>query len=150
MKLTSRQKTDLIKAAKEGMMHAFTATNQPQDPRFGAAVLTSAGNIYSSGQYFSNTLSLTLHAEQGAIAHAAAHGEYGIVALACLGNAVAYKMSGGIIFPCHLCKQVLWESYLRSSLNTIIYIVDSQWKITEKFLLVEAMSKPWPLPTARI
>ncbi len=76
----------LIKAALEGMKNAFTGTNKSKDARFGAAVLTKKKNIYSSGWYYSDTYSLTLHAEQAALAHAAAHGEYEIVAIAITGN----------------------------------------------------------------
>ena len=95
--VTNSYLTDLIKAAQEGMKNAFTGTNREEAPRFGAAVLTQKGNIFSSGQYFSDTLSLTLHAEQVAIAHAAAHGEYAIAAITCIGNQAAYQISGGII-----------------------------------------------------
>ena len=73
------------------MKNAFTGTNKPNDARFGAAVLTKKGNIYSSGQYYSDTYSLTLHAEQAALAHAAAHGEYDITAIAVVGNESAKK-----------------------------------------------------------
>jgi len=52
----------LIQSAVEGMNNAYTGTNKPDDVRFGAAVLTDKGNIYASGQYFSDTYSLTLHA----------------------------------------------------------------------------------------
>jgi len=132
-----------VKAAQEGMH--FARTIHQDSPRFGSAVLTDKGNIYSAGQYVSDSLSLTLHAEQVAIAHAAAHGEYAIVAIATVGNEAAYKMSGGIIYPCHICKQVLWESHLRSGHNTEIYIVDSSLKIIEKLLLREIMHSPWPM-----
>lgn len=137
-------KADLIKAAKEGMYNAFTGNDQ-QNVRFGAAVLTSKGNIYSAGQYFSDTLSLTLHAEQAAIAHAAAHGEYALAAITCIGNEYSYQMSGGIIYPCHLCKQLIWESYLRSGVNTEIFIADVNENIIEQFTIAEIMNYVWPL-----
>ncbi len=136
---------ELISAAKEGLKNAFTGVDNPQIARFGAAVLTKKGNIYSSGQYFSDTLSLTLHAEQAALAHAAAHGEYEISAVACIGNQPAYQMSGGIIYPCHMCKQLLWESYLRSRINATIYILDFAGDVVEKVSLVSMMQNPWPL-----
>ncbi len=140
----------LVQAAKEGMRNAFTSSGKKTDARFGAAVLTTKGNIYYSGQYFSDTLSLTLHAEQAALAHAAAHGEYGIVAIACLGNLPAYQLSGDVIYPCNLCKQLLWESSLRSGLNTEILIIDENEHIIERFSLFSSMNHPWPMPRSSL
>ncbi len=135
----------LIQAAIAGMKNAFTGTNKPNDPRFGAAVLTSKGNIYSSGQYYSDTYSLTLHAEQAALAHAAAHGEYAIVAIAVTGNSTAGTISGSSsIYPCHMCKQLLWESHLRSKLDTEIIIADADGMTTERLKLSGIMKYTWP------
>lgn len=137
--------SNLIDAAKTGLKYAFTGTNKTDAPRFGAALITKKGNIYSAGQYFSDTLSLTLHAEQAAIAHAAAHGEYEIAAITCIGNEAAYQLSGGKIYPCHLCKQLLWESCLRSGVNTEIFIVDASDAIIERLHIHEIMNAPWPI-----
>jgi cytidine deaminase len=139
------QTSALISAARKGMHHAFTGTQSESQARFGAAVLTTRGNIYSAGQYFSDTLSLTLHAEQAALVHAAAHGEYEIAAIVCLGNESAHRLSRGFIYPCHLCKQLLWESYLRSRVNTEIYMVNLDDHIEEKVFLLDMMNHPWPL-----
>lgn len=137
--------TSLISAAKVAVTYAFTGTSQNDTVRFGAALMTKKGNIYSAGQYFSDTLSLTLHAEQAAIAHAAAHGEYDIAIITCVGNEIAYRFSGGRIYPCHLCKQLLWESYLRSGLNTEILIVDDKDEIVENLQICEIMNFSWPI-----
>lgn len=133
---------ELIQAALEGIKNAFTGTNKPGDMRFGAAVLTKEGNIYSSGQYYSDTYSLTLHAEQSALAHAAAHGEYEIVAIAITGNKPVGKDDS--IYPCHMCKQLLWESHLRSKQNTEIILLDEQGKALERLKLREIINYPWP------
>ena len=132
----------LIQAALQGMRDAFTGTNQPNDFRIGAAVLTGRGSIYSSGQYFSDTYSLTLHAEQAVLVHAAAHGEYDIVAIAVVGNSAA----GGddSIYPCYMCKQLLWESSLRSKQNTEIILLDEQGNVLERLKLREIINYPWP------
>jgi cytidine deaminase len=136
---------NLIRAAIDGMRNAFTGTNKPEDARFGAAVLTGKGNIYSSGQYYSDTYSLTLHAEQAALAHAAAHGEYDIVAIAVTGNETADNISGrNAIYPCHMCKQLLWESYLRSKQNTEVIIADEKGRVLERVKLLDMMSHTWP------
>lgn len=133
----------LIQAAIEGMKHAFTGTNKPNDMRFGAAVLTNKGNIYSSGQYYSDTYSLTLHAEQAALAHAAAHGEYDIVAIAITGNEPAGSGDDSI-YPCHMCKQLLWENHLRSKQNTEIILADEKGKVLERLKLLDIMNHTWP------
>ncbi len=135
---------DLIAAAKEGVENAFSRMGREDEMRFGSAVLTAKGNIYSAGQYYSDTFSLTLHAEQVAIAHAAAHGEYAIIAIASLGNEAAYRVSGGLIYPCHMCKQLLWESYLRSGQDISIYTVNPHDQGIERHLLSEIFQQPWP------
>lgn len=142
MKITKQQEQKLIKAALEGMRNAFTGTNKPEDMRFGAAVLTKKGNIYSSGQYYSDTYSLTLHAEQAALAHAAAHGEYDIVAIAITGNEPSSPNDS--IYPCHMCKQLLWESHLRSKENTGLILLDEKGNVLERLKLIDVINYPWP------
>lgn len=142
MSITKQQEKDLIMAALEGMKNAFTGTNKPEDMRFGAAVLTKKGNIYSSGQYYSDTYSLTLHGEQAALAHAAAHGEYEIVAIAITGNKPVSP--GDSIYPCHMCKQLLWESYLRSKQNTELFLLDKKGNVLERLKLLDVINYPWP------
>ena len=142
MNITDQQEKDLITAALEGMKSAFTGTNKPEDIRYGAAVLTKKGNIYSSGQYYSDTYSLTLHAEQAALAHAAAHGEYDIVAIAITGNEPVGP--GDSIYPCHMCKQLLWENHLRSKENTELILLDEKGQVLERLKLLEVINYPWP------
>lgn len=133
----------LIQAVEDGVKNAYTKQNLPHDFRVGAAVLTDKDNIYSSGSYYSNTGSLTLHAEQAVLAHAAAHGEYGIVSLAIAWNESAEGDNDESVYPCHMCKQLLWESYLRSGINMEILIVE-KGKIIERFFLKDIMSYTWP------
>lgn len=140
--MTEEQQKLLIKEAIQGMKNAFTGTNKPEDRRFGAAVLTKQGNVYGAGAYFSDTYSLTLHGEQAALAHAAAHGEYAIEAIAIIGNAPAKP--GDSIYPCHMCKQLLWESHLRSHLNTKILLLDEKGTVLETLQLLDIMNYPWP------
>ena len=140
--MTNQKEKELIKATIEGMKNAFTGTNKPKDVRFGAAVLTKMGNVYGSGSYFSDTYSLTLHAEQSALSHAASHGEYDIVAIAITGNAPSQP--GDSIYPCHMCKQLLWESYLRSKQNTKLLLLDDKGKILETLKLLDIINYPWP------
>ena len=81
-------------------------------------------------------------AEQAALAHAAAHGEYDIVAIVVTGNETA----GGddSIYPCHMCKQLLWESYLRSKQNTEIILANEQGNVLERLKLLDIINYPWP------
>jgi cytidine deaminase len=132
----------LIEAALTGMRNAFTGTNKPSDTRYGAAVLTKKGNIYGSGAYFSDTYSLTLHAEQAALAHAAAHGEYDIGSIAIIGNNP--DPAGEPIYPCRMCKQLLWESHLRSKINTEIIILRGNGMVIERLKLLDIINYPWP------
>ena len=140
--MDSKTELKLAAAAIAGAKNAFTGTNKPEDLRFGAAVLTVKGNMYSSGHYFSDTFSLTLHAEQCALVHAAAHGEYDIVAIAVAGNDKA--SNGENIYPCHMCKQLLWETHLRSKHEMEIILCDFSGKIIEKLKLSKIMNHPWP------
>src|SRR3989338_1764253 len=99
--MTDDQKTALMAEATRALKNPY-----PKDAKtvYAAAVLTDAGNIYSAAQYFSDTYSLTLHAEQLALAHAAAHGEGIIVAMAATSN----EPKGAWSYPCHMCKQLMW------------------------------------------
>jgi cytidine deaminase len=88
---------------------------------------------------FSDTYSLTLHAEQAALAHAAAHGEGEIVAMACTSN----EPQGVWSYPCHMCKQVMWESQLRSGIEMKVINFDQYGKV-EELQLSEMMKYAWP------
>ena len=76
--LTDSEKNKLKTALAEAMKNSY-----PKDAPtvYAAAVLTKSGNVYAAAQYFSDTYSLTLHGEQCALVHAAAHGEGEIVAI---------------------------------------------------------------------
>lgn len=133
-----QQKEKLVYELRVAMTHAY-----PKDAKtvYAAAVLTKAGNIYSAAQYFSDTYSLTLHGEQNALAHAAAHGESDIVAMAITSNELLEK--GQFTYPCHMCKQLLYESQKRSGIPMTIIFVNSHGE-TEEMLLEKMISYPWP------
>ncbi len=142
--MTTEQEQKLILAVQEGIKNAYTKNDNNADSRFGASVLTDKGNIYSSGHYTSDTGSLTLHAEQVVLAHAASHGEYGIVAMAISGNEKALsKNHNHFIYPCHMCKQLIWESCLRSGINIEILLVQNG-QIVEKIFIKDIMNYAWP------
>jgi cytidine deaminase len=133
--MIDQQKKRLKQAARDALKNPY-----PKDSKtvYSAAVLTKAGNIYAAAQYFSDTYSLTLHAEQAALAHSAAHGEGEIVAMACTSN-----QPGEWSYPCHMCKQLMWESRRRSGMPMIVinFEQNGREEITD---LDEWMVAPWP------
>ena len=136
--ISDERKKQLIKEAKLALENVY-----PKDAIYiySAAVLTNKGNIYTASNYHSDTASLTLHGEQTALSHAAAHGEGNIVAIAVASNEKLEK--GDFTAPCHMCKQLLWESELRSKIPMQIILVNS-FKETKEVMLDELMPLPWP------
>lgn len=108
---------------------------------YASAVLTKKGNIYSAAQYFSDTYSLTLHGEQCSLVHAAVHGEGEIVAMVITSTEKLPK--GEFCYPCHMCKQLMYESSRRSKIPMEIILVNSYGEI-EELNLDEMISFPWP------
>jgi cytidine deaminase len=138
MEITPEQKKNLVIEATKVLDNRY-----PKDTPFayGAAVLTENGTVYASSQYGSKTASLTLHAEQCALAHAASHGEGSIVAIAVASTEELEQ--GEFTAPCHMCKQLLWESHLNSKLPLCI-ILSNQHGETKEVDLLEMISYPWP------
>lgn len=128
-------KTALAEAMKNSYPHGAVTT-------YAAAVLTKSGNVYSAAQYFSDTYSLTLHGEQCALVHAAAHGEGEIVAIAVISNEKLEKNQD--TYPCHMCKQLLYESQRRSGIPMTILLMNPSGE--EKELMLDEMlgSFLWP------
>jgi cytidine deaminase len=125
---------ELVKEA----INALKKCNVPtKGPLFSCAVLTKKGNVYSSGRYFSDSYSLTLHAEQAALAHAADHGEHKVVAMAAVGK------DKRPVVPCSMCRQLIWENSRRSGIDIGIVVADknNQYKIIKISKLVPY---PWP------
>ena len=136
--ISEEQKNQLVEKAVLALQNPY-----PKDSPYvyAAAVLTDTGNIYPASNYHSDTHSLTLHAEQSALAHAAAHGEGSIVAIAVTSNE---KLEAGQFPPpCHMCKQLLWESRLRSNIPLRIILANSHGE-TKEVDLDELMPLPWP------
>lgn len=138
--ISSWQIHQLSQAAIQGMQNARTQHNLANDYRFGAAVLTRSGKVYAAGQYFSDTYTLTTHAEQNAIIHAASHGEYEIIAIAIISNKSGKQTTN----PCNICKQILYENFLRSHINIKIFLLDGQGHVVKNLNLLDMISYPWP------
>ncbi|MDQ3802263.1 MAG: hypothetical protein M3416_00170 [Acidobacteriota bacterium] len=129
----------LIEAAKKGMESAYGVGAGV--PLYGAAVLTPSGNIYSAGQYKAETRQISLHAEQAALVHAAAHGKREIVAITIISN----EDTAGEMFtnPCGICKQALYEHAYASGLPMKIILANlrGHWEVRD---LKELIVFPWP------
>jgi cytidine deaminase len=136
--ITKSQKEALINVAKESLKSEYALKNKGN---YSAAVLTSQGNIYSGVSYYSDTYSLTLHGEQAALAHAAAHGEGEIIAIAVASQEV--KSSGEFTNPCHMCKQLLYECSKRNNLPILIILSNNLNEVKE-VQLEDMISYPWP------
>ena len=128
----------LVREAIHALEHAYIP--DPQGWRFGSAVLTTKGNIYSSGQYYSDTYSLTLHAEQAAMAHAAAHGEHEFIAIASVFSGEDGKL---YCHPCGLCKQLIYENFLRTKRDTDVVMANKSGEYMVK-KISELVPFPWP------
>lgn len=140
MNISKEQKEKLIEEAKKALTNSFPPKRETGNS-YSAAVLTKAGNIHSAASYVSDTYSLTLHGEQSVLAHAAAHGDHEIVAIAI---ASTEKLSKGEFTPpCHMCKQVLYESSLHSGLPMLVILANSFGE-TKEIDLSEMLSFPWP------
>ncbi len=131
-------KDKIIKAAKEALRNDYAVKNKGN---YAAAVLTVSKNVYSAVSYFSDTYSLTLHGEQAALVHAAAHGEGEILAIAIASN--EDKNKGEFTNPCHMCKQLLYESSKRNDLPMLIILTNNHGEVKEVDLS-GMISFPWP------
>ena len=136
--MTSEQKQQLIQEAMKARENCY-----PKDSitSYAAAVLTDKGNMYSAANYGSDTGSLTLHGEQSALAHAAAHGEGTILAM--VSTSSETLPNGEFSAPCHMCKQLLWESRLRSGIPLLIILANNHGE-TKEVYIDELMPLPWP------
>lgn len=138
MEITQEQKDALVMSAKDALKSEYAVKNKEN---YSAAVLTKKGNIYSSTSYFSDTYSLTLHGEQAALSHAASHGEGEIVAIAVASN--EDKTEEEFTNPCHMCKQLLYESSRRSKIPMLILLSNNHNRVKE-IQLNDLVPYPWP------
>ncbi len=116
----------------EQMLKRAEATLSKTYPKpyegYAVCLYTKGGNFYDGASYQSDTQTLTMHSEATALANAALHGETDIVA-----------MTGP---NCHICKQLIWESSLRSGIDTLIVIKEAN--DTKIIPISELMPYAWP------
>ena len=95
---------------------------------FAVALLTDKGTVITGASYKSDTHNTTMQSEAVALARAAQQGETRIVA---------------ITGPnCHNCKQLVWESSIRSKIDTIV-IIQEEGNI-KQIPISELMPYAWP------
>ena len=123
-KLTNNECKNLLKQAEVAMANTYPVANSG----YAVALMTKSGNIYTGVSYKSDTYTLTMHSEATALANAAIHGEKDIIA---------------ITGPnCHICKQLIYESSLRSGIDVVI-IIEEEGKI-KQVPISKLMPYPWP------
>jgi len=122
--LTEEECKKLIKFGDDAMANTYPESGKG----YAVALMTKVGNVYAGVSYLSDTETLTMHSEATALAHAAIHGEKDIVA---------------ITGPnCHICKQLIYESSLRSGIDVVVVIEeDDQIK---QIPISKLMPYPWP------
>ena len=137
---------DLDAAQRELVAAAIAAldNSHPDNPpnlHFGAAVRSETGAIYASSAFWSVTLALALHGEQAALAHAAAHGDRRIIAIAC----VSSEDPEGKRFchPCGICKQLMYESAAESGIDMEVLMGNLEG---EAFVTRISEINPYPWP----
>lgn len=122
--LTEEECRILLEKGDTAMQFTYPIPNKG----FAIALMTEKGNIYTGASYVSDTHNLTMHSEAVALANAAQHGETAIVA---------------ITGPnCHNCKQLIWESSIRSKIDTLI-VMEEDAELKQVYIS-ELMLYPWP------
>jgi len=122
--LTDEECRELLRAGDEALVNTYPESGEG----YAVALMTKAGNVYTGVSYKSDTYTLTMHSEATALAHGAIHGEKEVVA---------------ITGPnCHICKQLIYESSLRSGIDVVVVMEESG---TIKQIPISAMMPyPWP------
>jgi cytidine deaminase len=136
-------KIDYEKLVKEAIssLDLFFGPDKSSPYIYGSAILTDKGNIYTASNYTSDTATLTLHAEQAALAHAAAHNETRIIAVVSVGK--EDPKGEAFCHPCGICKQLIWESSKRSGLPIKVVMANLKGKYIVKDIK-ELVPYPWP------
>ena len=115
---------EMLRRADTALMHTYPTANKG----YAVTLLTARGSMYDGVSYHSDTETLTMHSEMTALANAAIHGEKDIVA---------------ITGPnCHICKQLIWESALRSGIDVQIVMEESGSVVCVP--ISSLMPYPWP------
>lgn len=130
MKLNRQEPIDratiatMFERAEQAMGFTYPEPNKG----YSVCALSKNGALYEGASYNSTTYTLTMHSEATALANAAMHGDTDIVA---------------ITGPnCHICKQLLWESALKSGIDLLV-ITEHDGEYTQT-PISELMPQAWP------
>jgi cytidine deaminase len=140
------KENDLATMAKSLIDEAIRAIDRshPSNPpnlRFGAALKTVSGNVFSSSAFWSSTLTLALHAEHATLAHAAAHNDRSVVAIACVST--EDPKGDAFCHPCGICKQLIYENSLSSGIDILVLMANLKGGFISK-RVSELDLFPWP------
>lgn len=122
--LSEEQRSALIAAARAATTKAFLT--KEGGVRYGAAVLTSSGEIFSSGQYSSFNHSMNVHAEHAALILATMAGTPDVVALA-----VSSTRGSSYTRPCGICRQTMIEHAGRTKRDFLVLMVNAEGECDE-------------------
>lgn len=130
--IDNKSRYELTDAECEQMLaltdKALTNTFPTSGSGYAAVVMDADGKMYEGASYGSDTYTLTMHGEMVALAHAATHGSKQIVA---------------ITGPnCHICKQLIYESSLRSGVDIVVVMKDENGY--KQIPISALMPYPWP------
>lgn len=112
--LTKVEIDNLISSARDAQANAFAHRS---GHKFGAALLTTDGQIFAGCNTEAVISGLGVCAERSAVDHAVVHGKYEYRALLVLDNEMT--------FPCGACLQYLFLFYQIISRDIEIYAADS-------------------------
>jgi cytidine deaminase len=107
--------------------------------RYGACVLSTRGKIYRGGNMFSSTQSLSVHAEQAALIHAASHGDPLVRAIAIASDDPTTEP-----FPCGSCRQIIFENARHSKLDILVLCYQPRRGRPSVHKISELYPLPWP------
>ena len=136
-----RRITELLAAARQGTQKAFLT--KPGGTCYGAAVLTTTGEIFSAGQYSSFNHITNIHAEMGAILMATMSGKSDIVALAVTSTGATDKPER----PCGICREFIYEHVKRIGHDILVCMTSLDGRSCEYASLAELLPYSWtPTP----
>lgn len=134
---------DVAKALIEQAKLAVDRSHPKNPPnlRFGSAVLSVDGSIHSSSAFWSDTLTLAVHAEHAALVVAAAAHHRQIRAIACIST--EDEAGEAFCHPCGICKQLIYENSLESRIDVVVVMANLRGEHILR-RISELVPFPWP------
>jgi cytidine deaminase len=127
----------LKQCAIEGILRNFPLYDSASG--YGAAVMTSSGKIFFSGQYSSPDRRLSAHAEMNAMLCAVMAGETDIIRL----GVVSSKFTDEPCQMCGMCRQFLAEMCAKWNIDPAIHCFASETDASVMWRLKEYLPATW-------